>query len=57
MAVAIGGYFVFAAGLPHALDRNRGFGPGWDCQRDFCVKQAPANSVSGILPTSREAAE
>jgi hypothetical protein len=55
IAVAIGGYFAFAAGSPHAWDRNHGFGPGWDCQRDFCVKQPPANSVGGIVPANREA--
>jgi hypothetical protein len=57
IAVAIGGYFVFAAGFPHALDRNHGFGPEWNCQRDFCVKQPPANPVDGIVPSNREATE
>jgi hypothetical protein len=55
IAVGIGGYFVFAFGFPHAWDRNQGFGPGWDCQRDFCVRQPPANSASGIVPANREA--
>lgn len=57
IAVALGGYFVFAAGFPHVLDRNQGFGPEWDCQRDFCVKRPPANSASETAPSNHETTE
>jgi hypothetical protein len=57
IAVALAGGFVFAAGSPHALDRNHGFGPEWDCQRDFCVKRSLANSGGETAPANREATE
>jgi hypothetical protein len=58
IAVALGaGFIVFAAGSPHALDRNHGFGPGWDCQRDFCVKRSPANSGGETAPANHQTVE
>jgi hypothetical protein len=57
IAVAIGGYFVFAAGFPHVSDRHQGFGPEWDCQKDFCVKRPPAGPAGETMPSNRETNE